>query len=256
MRILYDRRPLLVTASSKILSKEYVLSKSVPALSVPSTYWQGTDLGEIHGASFPSGWVLKPSHRSGGVTVSSSSTFDVNELEFSPRELLREREYRTSKLWAYREGPRALILEERLGDAKSPPTDYKFFVFCGRVKMIQVDSGRFGTHARVLYTPEWVPRPECFGVRRGSPEPRPQGLDEMIRISESLGSEFDFVRVDLYYVDGSVFFGELTVYPGGGLSPWPVSLDAELGSEWELPSSLRSRKSLSDSIVSLRRFLC
>ena len=38
----------------------------------------------------------------------------------------------------------------------------------------------------------------------------------MIEIAERLGEGVDFVRVDLYDVDGRVVFGELTNYPAGG----------------------------------------
>ena len=57
----------------------------------------------------------------------------------------------------------------------------------------------------------------------------------MTEVSEALGREFDFIRVDLYDVEGSVWFGELTPYPGGGLDPFDPRLDRELGALWVLP---------------------
>ena len=41
----------------------------------------------------------------------------------------------------------------------------------------------------------------------------PENIDEMIRIAETLASDFPFVRVDLYNVDGKIYFGELTFAP-------------------------------------------
>lgn len=234
-RILNDRRPILVTASSKVLSKEFVQKKHIPGLHVPITYWHGRDLSEIDGEKFDGGWVLKPSHRSGGVIINEGDVFSLEEHNIDSESLLSEREYRISKLWAYKVVPREFILEQRLGDSGSAPIDYKFFVFDGTVKLIQVDSGRFGHHTRNLYTPAWSPLPLVFGVPRGVPTDAPSQLGTMLRVAELLGVEFDFVRVDLFLEGDRVYFGELTVYPGGGLSPWPPDLDLELGAMWSIP---------------------
>ena len=43
------------------------------------------------------------------------------------------------------------------------------------------------------------------------------------------------LRVDCYEVDGELWFGELTPYPGAGLSPLEPDLDAWLGGTWTLP---------------------
>jgi TupA-like ATPgrasp len=58
----------------------------------------------------------------------------------------------------------------------------------------------------------------------------------MIAIAEELGSEFDFLRVYLYNIDGRIFFGEFSPYPGSGLDRFtPASFDTELGARWRLP---------------------
>ena len=58
----------------------------------------------------------------------------------------------------------------------------------------------------------------------------------MIRISEQLAVETDFVRVDLYDVGGRVVFGELTSYPLGGSRRFrPESFDATVGRWWTTP---------------------
>ena len=54
----------------------------------------------------------------------------------------------------------------------------------------------------------------------------------MIADAETLGTDFDFVRVD-YQVDGKPRFGEMTIYPGSGLGAFnPTSLDADMGRFW------------------------
>ena len=58
----------------------------------------------------------------------------------------------------------------------------------------------------------------------------------MIEIAEKLSEGIPFVRVDLYNVDGKIYFGELTFYPGSGFEEFtPESWDYTLGSWIELP---------------------
>jgi len=55
-------------------------------------------------------------------------------------------------------------------------------------------------------------------------------------IASDLGSEFDFMRIDLYDDSGSIFFGEYTPYVCSGLIGFrPRSFDADLGRKWRLP---------------------
>ena len=49
--------------------------------------------------------------------------------------------------------------------------------------------------------------------------PRPEGLEEMLNVARKLSEDFDFVRVDLYEVDGRIWFGELTFTPFTGVLP-------------------------------------
>ena len=55
----------------------------------------------------------------------------------------------------------------------------------------------------------------------------------MIASAETLAAGFDFVRVDLYEIDGRPLFGEMTFYPGSGLDRFaPVTLDDRMGRDW------------------------
>ena len=69
------------------------------------------------------------------------------------------------------------------------------------------------------------------------PLARPDELPELLTAAARLAAGFDFLRVDLYAVDGTVVFGEHTPYPGNGLARiCPASFDLELGARWRLPS--------------------
>jgi TupA-like ATPgrasp len=127
------------------------------------------------------------------------------------------------------------LLEERLG-GQLPPEDYKFFVFHGEVAIIQVDIARFSDHhQRRFYTPEWKPLDIRNSRDIGPVTSAPPSLDRMLRTASEIGAEFDFIRVDLYDIDGEVWFGELTPCAGSGLEPFePLEWDRELvgGGRW------------------------
>jgi TupA-like ATPgrasp len=159
---------------------------------------------------------------------------DVDELRRITRGWLEEPLFRTRGEWVYSQAERLLLLEEFLGSG-DPPADHKFLVFGGRVALVQVDTDRFGDRRRRLYTRDWTPVDVDEDVAPGPVGPPPASLPRMLAVAEALGRDLDFIRVDLYDVDGEVWFSELTPYPGGGLDRFDPALDSWLGSLWQLP---------------------
>ncbi|MFC1468044.1 ATP-grasp fold amidoligase family protein, partial [Verrucomicrobiota bacterium] len=69
--------------------------------------------------------------------------------------------------------------------------------------------------------------------------PCPENLEQMMEIASRLASGLPFVRVDLYTVDGRIYFGEITMYPGGGLEHFhPRRFDEEIGRFLTLPKDV------------------
>ena len=59
---------------------------------------------------------------------------------------------------------------------------------------------------------------------------RPKKFNEMLTISAKLSSSFLFCRVDLYELNNKVYFGEITIYPGGGQEPFlKKEMDLKMG---------------------------
>lgn len=60
----------------------------------------------------------------------------------------------------------------------------------------------------------------------------------MVSISEKLAASLDFLRIDLYNVDGEIYFGEFTLYPASGMYRYePVDFERKLGECWNLDRS-------------------
>lgn len=130
------------------------------------------------------------------------------------------------------EGDTATIAEPDL-------RDYKFFCFNGKVRFFKVDFGRFTEHRANYYSPDCRLLP--YGEVACPPDPdatiqMPSNLDKMIELAEKLSAGIPFLRVDLYNVNGRIYFGELTFYPAGGLSRWTDDKwDREIGDFLTLP---------------------
>lgn len=234
-RMLNDRRELLHRTCDKLAMKEHA-SRTAPAgVRVPRTLWSGTDVGELAAVALTGDWVLKPNHRT-GLVLFGSGPADVVALEAATQGWLLPEEWLKGGEWAYSVARACLLVEERIGAPGTELTDYKFFVFDGRVRAVQTYAARFSASAMRLYSAEW----EYLGRARdhspGDPVPRPARLEEMIAAAEQIGAGYDFIRVDLYEHDEEVWFGELTPYPGSGLVAWEsTALDRRVGSWWTLP---------------------
>ena len=111
--------------------------------------------------------------------------------------------------------------------------DYKFFCFNGKVRFFKVDFGRFVEHHANYYSPEGELLE--LGEQGFEPDPNypielPNNLKEMISLAEKLSVNEPFLRVDLFNVNGNIYFGELTFYPASGLGKWTSEeADKEIG---------------------------
>jgi hypothetical protein len=133
---------------------------------------------------------------------------------------------------------RRILIEKYLSDSTGDLKDYKFFCFHGEPRFIQVDGNRFTGHRRDIYDLDWNKLPvKFFYENLPQPVAKPEKLDDMLQICRKLSKEFAFVRIDLYFADGRIYFGELTYSPENGLKPFdPVRYDYIFGEYLDLVS--------------------
>ena len=75
-----------------------------------------------------------------------------------------------------------------------------------------------------------LPVYRCDERRAEYAVPKPKNYDEMVEIARKLSADFPHVRVDLYNIDGKIYFGELTFYDGSGYFHYdPDEFDFEMG---------------------------
>lgn len=236
---LYDRKPEYTRMVDKHAVKAYIAETIGGQYVVPTLgVWNSFD--EIDFDVLPAKFVLKCTHDSGGLVICK----DKESLDKAAAKRILEASLRNNYYWDYREWPyKAVpprIIAEQLLDAGDGqiPNDYKVLCFQGEAKLIKLHQGRFEDHTLDYYDRDWN-RLSGGKVRNKNAEftaPRPQCLEEMLRLSELLAKDIPHVRVDWYWVDQKLYFGELTFYDGSGLSPFQnVQDDERLGSWIELP---------------------
>ncbi|MCF6385906.1 hypothetical protein L2K20_02880 [Mycobacterium sp. MBM] len=238
-RIFNDRRDRIVRACDKMWMKEMAREAYPGAdLRIPATYWSGSDLRDAPDLSTLPPWVLKPNASSGRALFGPGPHTDLTDLLRQTSTWFDETPLELGE-WGYSEARPHLLLEERIPTPDGQaPVDYKFFVFDGRIELIQVNRGRFGDRQTATFLDaDWRRLPVRWRIQPVADEQRPAELDKMMEVARALGTGWDFIRVDLYAVDGEVWFGEYTPYPGSGLLRYkPMSFDLEQGRHWTLPA--------------------
>ncbi|MGB5824669.1 MAG: ATP-grasp fold amidoligase family protein [Proteocatella sp.] len=186
----------------------------------------------------PQSFVLKGTHGSGfNIICKDKNKMDWN-IEFAKmKKWLKINYYWEGREWVYKDIKPRIICEKYLESCDGePPIDYKFMCFNGEPKLSFVCLERFEDLKIDFYDIKW--NKMNFGRHYPNSSyviPKPLLYDEMIKISKKLSNEFPFVRVDLYEIDGKIYFGELTFFPGNGLEEFaPEEYDGIIGDYLDL----------------------
>jgi len=159
--------------------------------------------------------VAKPTHSSGTVLFLRKKP-PVEEVRRFCAAASRSY-YDVSRESLYAGLERKILLEEDLSAEDREPIDYKFFCARGAVLFCQIDIDRFSGHRRRLVTESFRPINVRYMHDMSDDVPaKPAGFERMVGVARRLSTFFRFVRVDLYCVHETVFFGELTFAPEGG----------------------------------------
>lgn len=224
---LYDRKEIYHRMVDKSTAKEYVDSILGPGHTL-RTYGVWDRPADIDWDELPAQFVLKLTAGGGGRSVCICRDKSAFDREAAVRRLQKDygRDlYRRFGEWAYKGVPQRVIAEELLlSDGPfSSPSDYKFWCFNGKARIVMVGTGRYDGGEPVFFflDTDWNPLP--FWKKyppKGEMPPRPAQLGEMVDIAEKLSRGMSFLRVDLYNEGGKVWFGELTLYPSSGTAPF------------------------------------
>ena len=192
---------------------------------------------EIDFHLLPDRFVLKCAHGSNyNMICTDKSKFDVKEAKVNIKKWQRENYgYKTGEYFYCRIRPR-IICEKYLEDDDGELLDYKIHCFDGEPKFIQVDFDRNTgkAHTRNFYDTGWkeIPVSVLYPRNRERKLERPKHLEQMLTYARLLSKGFPMVRVDFYYVNGNIIFGELTFAHGCGLEKITPGKYDKLWGKW------------------------
>ena len=234
---LYDRKPEYIAMVDKCEAKRYVAGIIGPEYIIPTLgVWDRFD--DIDFDTLPDQFVLKCTHDSGGVViVKDKSTLDIPSARKVLEKSLKRNYYYSGREWVYKNiHPR--ILAEQYLDTPKGLEDFKFFCFSGEVKCMGQIAGRGTPDISNDFFDEngnWIDLHIDYPNAKVRPE-LPKTFAEMKRLAEILSARIPHVRVDLYEVEGKVYFGEFTFFIGSGLLHLePEEWDLKLGDMLTLP---------------------
>lgn len=197
---------------------------------------------EIDIDKLPDKFVLKGTHGSGFNIICS----DKNNINWDEKFNEMRRWQNKNYYWQNREPvyknikPRIICEKFLIQNDGDELRDYRFFCFNGEPKFITVDfsiTDKKKTR-RNLYDLEWnlmgeeisYPKETNIKVRK------PEKLEEMIELSRKLSSGFPHARVDFYYIENRIIFGEITFFHQSGMGIIsPEDFEIKMGNWLEIP---------------------
>lgn len=239
---LYNRKPEFTKMVDKYAVKDYVAEKIGSQYIIPTLgIWDSFD--QINFDELPDKFVLKTTHGGGGGGIAichDKNTFDKQLAKQKLEQSLRSDIYRNYREWPYKNVTRRIIAEQLIETPESTDIkDYKFFCFNGEPHFLKVDFDRFVDHHANYYDMEWRLLP--FGEADFPPVPQhketcPPNFDIMVELVKKLSVDQPFIRVDLFNINGKIYFGELTFYPASGMGKFTSrKADFEIGNLLQLP---------------------
>lgn len=229
--------PEYSTLSDKYSVRDYVKNKVGDSILIPLIDVVD-DESKLNFEQYPNEFVIKTNHGSGSnhiEIVRNKSIADENAIK-KKFEIALSEKYLGSFLGEtqYDSINRKLVVEELIKEPSgSDISDYKFHIFHGKDGFIQVDLDRFSSHKRNLYDfkGDLIDGELHYPSNKSSIDS--DIVTKLLPCAIKLASDFDYVRVDLYYVDGQIYFGEMTFTPGSGFEVFkPATLDLYYGEKW------------------------
>ena len=226
----YAKDPLVRRCADKLAVRGYVEECGCASL-LNELYAVYDGVEEIPWEKLPEKCALKWNFGCGfNVLKNGEAGFDAADAA------KRLSAWRRVKFWRFHaelqyKGVEPHVLCERFLEAPAGAalTDYKFYVFSGKVRAILVIDRRDGKPERAAFmTPRWDYLSDIPSRYRESFLPaRPASLAQMLEAAEKLAAPFPFVRVDFYEQEGRAVFGEMTFTPAAALNPSECPVDGK-----------------------------
>lgn len=241
---LNNRDPKLTICSDKLAVREYVKENGYEDILIPQLD-VFSSVKNLDFSKYNEEVVAKCTHNSGGhIFFDPNKPLSKKEVHTAKKRLayiLKKNAFVLSREWNYKNIPPKIVVEKIIRNKNGElPLDYKFMCFNGEPKLLFLDLGVINPdssynhdYPRNIYDMNFNLLP-VFETRPNAnyPVAKPENFEAMVEIARKLSQPFAHCRVDLYNVDGKIYFGEITFYHGGGCNKIePEEWDLKMG-EW------------------------
>ncbi|WP_026568362.1 ATP-grasp fold amidoligase family protein [Bacillus sp. UNC41MFS5] len=229
---MYTDNPIITQCVDKYRVREYLKKYNLEIL-CPELYGVYDTPDEIDWNKLPKGFVIKCNHGSGmNIICNDKDTLDIEKAKESLSKWMRTDFWKIYGETQYKNVQKKIIIEELLDPNI---LTYKFYCFNGQIRVAYVSlNGENGEKEKYMdyFDPDWNWIPvKLWPHENAAVHPqKPKGYEEMCNLARILSRDFPFVRVDLYNVNGTIYFSELTFVPTGGMMRLtPANLNEEWG---------------------------
>ena len=194
---------------------------------------------DIDFETLPDRFVLKCNHDSGSVKIVKDKSA-INHKEFARffKSRLKLNSYVFGREYPYKKVEPIIMAEKYMApEGCSDIEDYKFFCFDGEPKIMFIATDR-STDVKFDFFDMDFKHLDIDNIhdQSGREIPKPKMFEEMKAVAKKLSAGMKFVRIDLYEIDGKIYFGEFTLFHGGGFYLFsPEEWERKLGDMIKLP---------------------
>ena len=228
----------MVKCADKIAVRDYIIEKGYSDY-LNEVYGIYDSVEDIDYDSLPSQFVIKAAHGSHMIyIVKDKDVFDWKHAKKMMKTWLHQDIYWSGREWVYKDIPKRILIEKYMEDQYGELRDYKFFCYHGSPVYLQVDIGRQDKHYRNYYDMDGSLVP----VYDNEKLPHAKDIlfpieddifEKMKQMCRDLAEPFQQVRVDLYWVNEKIYFGELTFFDGGGSTVYyPDEWNYKFSEKW------------------------
>ncbi|MBO7277939.1 MAG: hypothetical protein J6U84_08275 [Bacteroidales bacterium] len=219
----YWQPKIKALCADKYKVRDFIIEKGYSETLVPLLgYWK--DARDIDFSKLPKRFVLKCNHGCRmNILVEDKSKLDIKSTIKTLNKWMNIDYSKVTPEYHYHYIDRYIICEEFLPvDHSFEIVDFKIHCFNGVPKWIGLCYERdytTGHPKEMIMSPEWD---RLMYLKSDYPDDgkhmdKPEKLEAMVEMACNLSKDFPYVRVDLYYIKGNIYFGELTFTPSGCL---------------------------------------
>lgn len=218
----YSKNPLVAKCADKYKVREYVKENDCSEL-LNELIGVYDNVEQIDFDNLPNQFVLKCNHGAGyNIICKDKEKLDINKTKDTLKKWMNEDYWKAYAELNYKSVEKKIICEKYIKNDKNEDLDdYKFYCFNGKVDYTMICTGRETGDTKFYYidrtgTLQREMTKHAMELKDETSLKIPSNLSEMFEIAEKLSKGIKFVRIDLYNVDGKIYFGEYTFFPAGG----------------------------------------